>query len=51
MAKKNSADHKKGLLIIKHWFIENHKIRFTTSILILLCEIREILYWQNKVTT
>ena len=31
---QNSADHKKSLLIITHWFTENLKIHFTTNILI-----------------
>ena len=45
---KNSADHRKSLLIITDWFIENLKDHFTTNILISLCEIQEILYLTDK---
>ena len=45
---KNSADHRKSLLIITNWFIENLKDHFTTNILISLCEIQEILYLPDK---
>ena len=36
---QNSADYRKSLLIITHWFIENLKIHFTTDILISVWEI------------
>ena len=41
---KNSVDHRKSLLMITNWFIQNHKNNFITSILRTLCEIQEILY-------
>ena len=44
----NSADHRKSLLIITHWSVENLKIHFTTKVLISLCGIQEIIYLPDK---
>ena len=40
---KNSADHRKSLLLITSWFLSNMKSHFSANILITLCEIQEIL--------
>ena len=45
---KNSADHRKSLLLITNWFLSNMKNHFLTNILITLCEIQEILYLPDK---
>ena len=46
--KKNSADHRKSLLIITNWFIGNLEDHFIANILISLCEIQQILYLPDK---
>ena len=45
---KNSADHRKSLLLISNWFLSNMKNHFSISILITLCEIQEILYLHDQ---
>ena len=45
---KNSADHRKILLIITNWFIESLKDHFTTNILISLCETQKVLYLPDR---
>ena len=45
---KNSADHRKSLLLMTNWFLSNMKNHFSTNILITLCKIQEILYLTDQ---
>ena len=45
---KNSANHRKSLLLMTNWFLSNMKNHFSTYILITLCEIQEILYLPDQ---
>ena len=45
---KNSADHRKSLLLMTNWFLSNMKNHFLTYILITLCKIQEILYLPDQ---
>ena len=45
---KNSAGHRKSLLLITNWFLSNMKNHFLTNILITLFEIQEILCLPDK---
>ena len=45
---KNSADHRKSLLLMTNWFLSNMKNHFSTYILITLCKIQEILYLPDQ---
>ena len=40
---RNAADYGKSLLLMTNWYLSNIKDRFTTNILLTLCEIQEIM--------
>ena len=45
---KNSSVHQKSLLVVTHWFQDNHITHMIQDILITLSEAQEIMYWSDN---